>query len=123
MISSLAYRSRCVEDKRLLSAESSGTKGTAMTAQYARPTVLRNPENLEDSFRILYSGFVNGIPIPTDGVQDPRLARTIKKNGINGATNLTNEKGWIKVKKVTFKEQDQFGKTKTFGRIDRSNLK
>jgi hypothetical protein len=46
---------------------------------------------------------------------------------INGATNLTNEEGWIEVKKtvkkVNFKEQDQFGKTKRFGRIDRSNLK
>ena len=41
--------------------------------------------------------------------------------------NLTNEEGWIevkkKVKKVTFKKQVQFGKTKRFGRIDRSNLK
>ncbi len=98
-----------------------------MTAQYARPTVMRNPENLEDSFRNIYSGFVNGVRIPTDGVQDARLNRTIETNGINGATNLSNEEGWIevkkKVKKVTFKEQDQFGKTKRFGRIDRSNLK
>ena len=94
-----------------------------MTAQYARPTVVRNPENLEDSFRIVYSGFVNRIQIPTDGVQHARLTRTIQTNGINGATNLTNEEWWIEVKKVTFKEQDQFGKTKRFGRIDKSNLK
>ena len=94
-----------------------------MTAQYARPTVVRNPENLEDSFRNIYSGFVNGIRIPTDGVQDARRTRTIETNGINGATNLTNEEGWIEVKRVTFKEQDQFGKTKRFGRIDKSNLK
>ena len=71
----------------------------------------------------MFSGFVNGIRIPTDGVQHARLTRTIETNGINGATNLTNEEGWIEVKKVTFKEQDQFGKTKRFGRIDRSNLK
>ena len=84
---------------------------------------MRNPENLEDSFRNIYSGFVNGIRIPTDGVQDARLNRTIETNGINGATNLSNEEGWIEVKKVTFNEQDQFGKTKRFDRIDRSNLK
>jgi hypothetical protein len=116
-----------VEDKRLLSAKSNGTNGTAMTAQYARPTVVRNPENLEDSFRNIYSGFVNGIRIPTDGVQHARLSRTIETNGIHDATNLTNEEGWIEVKKkakkVTFKKQDQFGKTKRFGRIERSNLK
>jgi hypothetical protein len=55
------------------------------------------------------------------------LTCIIKTNGINGATNPTNEEVWIevkkKVKKVTFKEQDKFGKTKRFGRIDRSNLK
>jgi hypothetical protein len=103
------------KDKRLLSAESSIRNGTAMTAQYARPTVVRNPENLENSFRNIYSGFLNGIRIPTDGVQHARL------------TNLTNEEGWIevkkKVKKVTFKKQVQFGQTKRFSRIDRSNLK
>jgi hypothetical protein len=93
-----------------------------MTAQYARPTVVRTPENLEDSFRNIYSGFVNGTQIPTNGLQDARLAHTIETNGINGATNLTNEEGWIEVKKVTFKEQDQFGKTKR-GRINRSILK
>ena len=51
----------------------------------------------------------------------------IETNGINGAPNPTNKEGWIevkkKVKKITFKEQEQFGKTKRFGRIDRSNLK
>jgi hypothetical protein len=70
---------------------------------------------------------MNGIRIPTDGVQHARLTRTIETDGINGATNPTNEDGWIevkkKVKKVTFKERDQFGKTKRFGRIDRSKLK
>jgi hypothetical protein len=40
-------------------------------------------------------------------------------NGSNGATNLTkNEEGWIEVKKVTFKEQDQFGKTKSFSNLE-----
>jgi hypothetical protein len=109
------YACRGLATTTVLSAESSGTNGTAMTAQYARPTVVRNPENLENSFRNIYSGFLNGIRIPTDGVHHVRL------------TNLTNEEGWIevkkKVKKVTFKKQVQFGKTKRFGRIDRSNLK
>ncbi len=95
-----------VEDQQLLSTKSSGTNGTAMTAQYARPTVVRKPENLEDSFQDMYSGFVNGMQIPTDGVQLARLTCTIKTNGINGATNLTNEEEQIEVKKVTFKEQD-----------------
>ena len=98
-----------------------------MTAQYARPTVVRNPENLEDSFRNIYLRFVNGIRFPTDEVQHTRLTCTIETNGIHDARNVTNEEGWIevkkKVKKVTFKEQDQFGKTKRSGRIDRSNLK
>jgi hypothetical protein len=48
-------------------------------------------------------------------------------NGINSATNLTNDKSWIeekdKEKKGTLKEQDQFGKTMSFGRIGRSTLK
>jgi hypothetical protein len=94
-----------------------------MTAQYARPTVVRNPENLEDSFRNIYLRFVNGIRFPTDEVQHTRLTCTIETNGINGATNLTNEERWIEVKKVIFKGLDQFGKTKRFGRIDRSTLK
>jgi hypothetical protein len=43
------------------------------------------------------------------GVQDARSTHTIKTNGINRATNLTNEEGWIKLKnkleKCTFKER------------------
>ena len=95
-----------------------------MTVQYARPTVVRNPE---DSFKNIYSGFVNGIRIPTDEVQHARLTGTIETKGINGARNIINENAWIEVKnkakKVTSKKQDQFGKTKRSGRIDRSNLK
>ena len=75
---------------------------------------IRSELYIRDSFRIIYSGFVNGIQIPTDRVQHARLTRTTETNGINGASNLTNEEGWIEVKKVTFKEQDQFGKTKRF---------
>ena len=117
-------RRTSVEDKRLLPTDSSSTNGTAMTVQYARATVVRN---LEDSFRNIYSGFVNGIPIPTDEVQHARLTGTIETNGINGARNIINEEGWIEVKnkakKVTIKKQDHFGKIKRSGRIDRSNLK
>ena len=113
-----------VEDKRLLTTDSSSTNGTAMTVQYARSTVMRN---LEDSFRNIYSGFVNGIRIPTGEVQHARLTGTIETNGINRAKNVINEEGWIEVKnkakKVTFKKQDQFGKIKRSGRINRSNLK
>ena len=76
-----------VEVKRLLRTDSSSTNGTAMTVQYARATVVRN---LEDSFRNIYSGFVNGIPIPTDEVQQARLTGTIETNGINGARNIAN---------------------------------
>ena len=113
-----------VEDRCLLPTDSSSTNGTAMTVQYARPTVVRNPE---DSFKNIYSGFVNGIRIPTDEVQHARLTSTIETNGIHDARNVINEEGWIEVKKkekkVRFKMQDQFGKTKRSGRIDRSNLK
>ena len=48
-------------------------------------------------------------------------------NGINSATNLVNQFGRVdwgeehKVKKVTFKKQDQFGQTKRLGRIGRIN--
>ena len=116
-----------VEDKRLLPTESNGANGITMTAQYARPTVVRNPKNLEDSFQNIYLGYVNGIRIPTDGVQHARLTRTIETNIIKSAKNVINKEGWIEVKKkekkVTFKKQNQFGKTKRSGRIDRSNLK
>ena len=104
----------------------SGTKSlsTAMTVQYARPIIVRN---LEDSFKNIYSGFVNGIRMPTDEVQHARLTGTIETKGINGARNIINEDAWFEVKnkakKVTSKKQDQFGKTKRSGRIDRSNLK
>jgi len=95
-----------------------------MTVQYARPTVVRNPE---DSFKNIYSGFVNGIRIPTDEVQHARLNGTLETNGIHDARKVFNEEGWIEVKKkekkVTFKKQDHFGKIKRSGRIDRSNLK
>jgi hypothetical protein len=113
-----------VEDRRLLPTDSSSTEGTAMTVQYARLTVVRNPE---DSFKNIYSGFVNGIRIPTDEVQHARLTSTIETNGTHDARNVINEEGWIEVKKkekkVRFKMQDQFGKTQRSGRIDRSNLK
>ena len=113
-----------VEDKRLLTSDSSSGDRTAMTVQYARPTIVRN---LEDSFKNIYSGFVNGIRMPTDEVQHARLTGTIETKGINGARNIINEDAWIEVKnkakKVTSKKQDQFGKTKRSGRIDRSNLK
>jgi hypothetical protein len=85
---------------------------------------VRNPE---DSFKNIYSGFVNGIRIPTDEVQHARLTSTIETNGTHDARNVINEEGWIEVKKkekkVRFKMQDQFGKTQRSGRIDRSNLK
>jgi hypothetical protein len=94
-----------------------------MTVQYARPTVVRNPE---DFFKNIYSGFVNGLRIPTDEVQHARWT-VIETNGIHGARNVIIEEGWIEVKKnqknVRFMMQDQFGKTKRSGRIDRSNLK
>ena len=113
-----------VEDKRLLTSDSSSGNGTAMTVQYARPTTVRN---LEDSFKNIYSGFVNGIRMPTDEVQHARLTGTIETKGINGARIIINEDAWIEVKnkakKVTSRKQDQFGKTKRSGRIDRSNLK
>jgi hypothetical protein len=85
-----------VEDRRLLPTDSSSTNGTAMTVQYARPTVVRNPE---DSFKNIYSGFVNGIRIPTDEVQHARLTSMIETNGIHDARNVINEEGWIEVKK------------------------
>ncbi|KAI2497433.1 gag-polypeptide of LTR copia-type [Fragilaria crotonensis] len=111
-----------VEDKRLLTSDSSSGNGTAMTVQYARPTVVRN---LEDSFKNIYSGFVNGIRIP--GGPTCKINWYDRKRKINGARNIINEDAWIEVKnkakKVTSKKQDQFGKTKRSGRIDRSNLK
>ena len=99
--------------------DSSSGNGTAMTVQYARPTVVRNPE---DSFKNIYSGFVNGIRMPTDEVQHARLTGTIETKGINGARNIINADEWIEVKnkmnKARSRKKDQFGKTKRSGRID-----
>ena len=68
---------------------------------------------------------VNGIRIPTDGVQHARLAGTNDFEEITGAKYVTNEKEWIEVtgkaKKVVPGRRDQFGKAKRFGKIDRNN--
>ena len=73
-------------------------------------------------------GFVNGTKIPTDGIQDARLTGMNDFEGIIGAKNYISKenKEWIKVtgkatKKVVPGKRDQFGKTKKFGKIDRSN--
>ena len=76
-----------------------------------RPTLMRN-----SMFRKLYAGFINGIAIPTDRVQDARLTRKTEMIGISNCKKSTNEKKWIeaknKSKKVRLMKQDQFGKTK-----------
>jgi hypothetical protein len=73
----------------------------------------------ENSFRGLYSGFVNGIPIPTDEVQHARMRDSNRKKGTASPTSPTNEGEWTevknKVKKVRFMCQDRFGKNKTNG--------
>jgi hypothetical protein len=67
-------------------------------------------------FKEIYSGFVNGIRIPTDEVQHARMHEPSAKEGTASPINPTNEGEWIlevknKVKKVRFMCQDQFGKT------------
>ena len=90
-----------------------------MTAHGARPTVVRNQEDL---FKNVYLGFINGLQIPVDGIQYGRLTGTNGFEGITGATTTsTNEEGWISVngnaKKVVPGRRDQFGKTWRFGKL------
>ena len=73
-----------------------------MTLRDARPTAVSHTGpttawNLEDSFKNIYSGFVNGIRMPTDGIQHARLTGTTDFEGITGAKCMTNEKEWIEV--------------------------
>ena len=68
-------------------------------------------------FEEIYSGFVNGICIPTDEIQHARLHEPSGKEGTTSPINSDNEGKWIevvvknKVKKVQFMCQDRFGKT------------
>ena len=66
-------------------------------------------------FKEIYSGFVNGIRIPTDKVHHARLHEpSEKKKGTASPINSTNEGNWIEVKnmaaKVRFMCQDQYDK-------------
>ena len=93
-----------------------------LSVSHARP---KTAWNLEESFRNIYAGNVNGIRIPTEDVQQARLRGTKDFKGITGAKYITNAKEWIEVtgkaKKVVPGRRDQFGKTKRFGKIDRNN--
>ena len=70
---------------------------------------------------------MNGIQIPTDGVQHARLTGTIDSERINCANYVTNENEWmIKVTKRAKKvvpggQKDQFDKNKRFDKIDRNS--
>jgi hypothetical protein len=60
-----------------------------------------------EDFERIYWGFVNGIRIPTEEVQQhARLHETSEKKGTASPINPTNEGNWIevkiKVKKVRF---------------------
>jgi hypothetical protein len=70
-------------------------------------------------FEEIYSGFVNGIRIPTGEVQHARMHEPSAKEGTASPINSANEGEWIevknKVKKVRFMCQDRFGKTSMNG--------
>jgi hypothetical protein len=118
-----------VEDKRLPSPDGSSTallstdnSGTVVPTQSCVRDTQRNRAIRgiqENRFRELYSGFVNGILIPTDEVQHARMRDSIRKKGTASPTSPTNEGEWTevknKVKKVRFMCQDRFGKNKTNG--------
>jgi hypothetical protein len=118
-----------VEDKQLPSPDGSSTallstdnSGTVVPAQSCVRDTQRNRAIRgiqENRFRGLYSGFVNGIPIPTDEVQHARMRDSNKKKGTASPTSPTNEGEWTevknKVKKVRFMCQDRFGKNKMNG--------
>ena len=109
-----------VEDKRLPSTDGSGTvlqstggSGTVMLTE----SCLRGNREMQNIWKILgkkfeeiYSGFINGIRIPTDEVQHARLHKPSGKKGTASPINSANEKKWIevknKVKKVQFVCQD-----------------
>ena len=70
-------------------------------------------------FEEIYSGFVNGMRIPTDEIQHARLHEPSGKKGTASPINSANEGEWIEVKnkakKVQFMCQDRFGKTSMNG--------
>ena len=70
-------------------------------------------------FEEIYSGFVNGIRIPTDEVQHARLYDPSERKGSASPINPTDEGNWIEVKSKAKKDrlmcQDQFGKTSMNG--------
>ena len=49
-------------------------------------------------FKEIYSGYVNGILIPTDKVQHARLHKPSEKEGTISPINPTNAGDWIEVK-------------------------
>ena len=96
--------------------------GTVMSAQSCvrdtrgnRATQTIQEKNLQEQ----YSGFVNGIRIPTGEIQHARMRDLTGTKGTVGPTNPSNEDAWIevknKVKKVRFMCQDRFGKTSMNG--------
>ena len=109
-----------VEDKRLLSTDGSGTvlqstggSGTVMSTE----SCLRGNHQMQKirkihgkMFEEIYSGFVNGIRIPTGEIQHARLHEPSGKKGTASPINSANEGEWIevknKVKKVQFMYQD-----------------
>ena len=93
-----------VEDKQILLADSNITS-TSMTSQPAQPTVMvRNSKEQEGQFRKIYAGLVNGVAIPSDGVQHARFTCKTEIIGIKNPTKSTNEKEWIEVKKSPRKQ-------------------
>ena len=87
---------------------------------------MESSRNLEESFRSIYSGFVNGIP--TEEVQQARLTRTNDFYGITGTKEATNQNEWIKVqgkaKKVIHGRKKQLEsprRSKSIGERDRNN--
>jgi hypothetical protein len=118
-----------VEDRRLPSPDGSSTallstdrSGTVMSAQSCVRSTRGNRATQtiqEKNFQELYSGFVNGIRIPTGEIQHARMRDLTGTKGTAGPTNPSNEGAWIevknKVKKVRFMCQDRFGKTSMNG--------
>ena len=90
---------------------------------------MESSRNLEELFRSIYTGFINGIRVPTEGVQQARFKRTNGFEGIAGTNDAANQNEWIKVhgkanKKVIHGRKKQLEsprRSKRIGERDRNN--
>jgi hypothetical protein len=105
-----------VEDRHLLSTVRQENAMTTESCEWNRTKKKKTNEILEEEYKNLYSGFVNGIQMPTQTVQHARLPTDGESEGIHGASCTANEEGWIHVVK-----KERKPKKVRFGKINKMN--